>query len=66
MALLKVAEKLQYSFNDTYLSQCFPYAQGRDRHSLRVLEPACYGAAPGICFMEPAPATEDIDFLHIF
>ena len=24
------------------------------------------GAAPGICFMEPAPATEDIDFLHIF
>ena len=34
----------------------------------RVSEPACFGAAPAprIFFPEPAPAPEDIAFLHIF
>ena len=36
--------------------------------TIRVSEPACYVAAtaPRIFFPEPAPALEDIPFLHIF
>ena len=59
-------------FNKSYSAWALGSRESRysqiDRDKTRFSAPACLGAAAalGIFFLEPAPAAEDIVFLHIF